>query len=218
MVDYVKKDLKEFPKLRVLKKYLQYVPGGFIAGGVFKNLFLDQPIKDIDIFFENPKAWEDAVAGMDPEIFKEVYRNNRVVCFKHLEDETLLDLVGGENLTIPYQDAENTISKFDFTVTKFALVDSTELPDLDDDMTISEHPEETFEVIYHPEFFEHLHLKRLVIEGDLLRPYSTFDRTYRYTRYGYSLCMESKIALVEEMLKTSFDPTNLEQSFYAGVD
>ena len=41
-------------------------------------------------------------------------------------------------------------------------------------------------------FFEHLHMKRLVIDENIPFPISTWERTYRYKGYGYNMCRETK--------------------------
>lgn len=55
--------IENFRQLNKLKKYIDGIDG-FIAGGVFKNIFNNEPIKDVDIFFEN----EENVFKEGPEI------------------------------------------------------------------------------------------------------------------------------------------------------
>lgn len=65
-------------------------------------------------------------------------------------------------------------------------------------------------------FFEHLHMKKLVLNENILFPVSTFERSYRYRGYGYGLCRESKGHLLNA-LKTA-DISNLSNELYFGLD
>ena len=53
-----------FWMLRFLDKFM-IGHNGFICGGCFKNIFNKEKVKDIDIFFESKKDWEEAVAYFD---------------------------------------------------------------------------------------------------------------------------------------------------------
>lgn len=46
-------------------------------------------------------------------------------------------------------------------------------------------------------FFEHLHMKRLVIDENIPFPVSTWERSYRYKGYGYNMCRETKKKLLQ---------------------
>ena len=48
-IKYQTKDAYYFNKLKPLFPYLKMTKG-FIAGGVFKDIFLDKPFRDIDFF------------------------------------------------------------------------------------------------------------------------------------------------------------------------
>lgn len=74
-------------------------------------------------------------------------------------------------------------------------------------------------VLKHKDFFEHLQTKKLVIDADLVKPVSTFERTLRYTGYGYKMCKESKVKLIQELQETEFsDAAQLGAGFYDGID
>ena len=58
-----------------------------------------------------------------------------------------------------------------------------------------------------------------MIDDGLVKPFSTFERSLRYTTYGYRLCRESKLKLVTEMQEHGFeDEAQLSASFYDGMD
>ena len=83
-----------------------------------------------------------------------------------------------------------------------------------------------FQLIYHPKFFEHLFLKRLVIDSDILAmPLSTFNRSFKYIKYGYSPCRESKLKIVNDILNLSkennidkFTLDDIDKTLYDGID
>lgn len=154
---------------------------GFICGGCFKNIFNQEKVKDLDIFFQNEGDREEAVdyfdsmtAGYtdgtmedtvseDEAEYRFLYENDNVKAYVHKETGIRLELISKI-----YGTAEQIISQFDFSITKFAyykaeIEDETgaemeELP-FDDGNKVETHIE--YRVIYDDKFFEHLHLKRL---------------------------------------------------------
>lgn len=218
MTDFFTTDAHDFRQMGALYKYLKGIDG-FIAGGAFKNVFNGEKLKDVDIFFETGEKRDKAEKKLKKRGLREIYRNTRCVAFLH-EDGTRLELVGpdGEQRqkdeafdspsVIPFASPENVISQFDFTITKFALFRQK-----------NEAGEDQWKVVYHPKFFEHLHLKRLSIDAELVRPLSTFERVLRYTGYGYRMCRDSKAFLVQEIQRETFeDIAQISASFYDGVD
>lgn len=151
--------------LRFLDKYLEGHKG-FIAGGCFKNIFNHEEIKDLDIFFHNEEDFNNAVKyfesktttrGWDDSECEYVlyYENDKVKCFKNTETGVRLDICNSV-----FGTPKEVISKFDFTITKFAYY----------------HEEDHQMISYHEDFFEHLHLKRLVTDDMILYPMSTFEK------------------------------------------
>ena len=66
---------------------------GFICGGCFKNIFNGEKIKDLDIFFENKKDWDDAVKYYDTQdSFELYYHNDNVRAYKHIKSGIVLEL------------------------------------------------------------------------------------------------------------------------------
>lgn len=201
-----------FIQLRKLDKYL-FGHKGYIAGGCFKNLFNGEKIKDIDIFFKEASDQKEAVEYFKKsEYYEEHYKNEKVDSFKEKSTGIVIELIKyvfGDHLEI--------ISKFDFTVTKFGYV--KEIIYLEDD---ENGYEISWEIVYDDKFFEHLHLKRLVINDESLplrNPLNTFNRSYRYAKYGYFPCLETKKHLVNEIRNSNvFNLNDIGGELYNGLD
>lgn len=56
-----------------------------------------------------------------------------------------------------------------------------------------------YKLLYHDKFFEHLHMKRLVIDENIPFPVSTWERSYKYKGYGYNMCRETKKKLLQAL-------------------
>ncbi|MBT2587910.1 hypothetical protein [Arthrobacter sp. ISL-95] len=178
-----------------------------VAGGAFKHALTDRSeVKDLDVFFLNQNAFDSVVSWATEEIGEPIYVNEKSTGFK-TEGGVRLDVVQ----TI-FGTPEEILDSFDFTVTQMAL---TPLPATEDG-------KETFRLICHPNFFEHLHMKRLVIEtDDLPFPISTFERSYRYNRYGFGMCKDSRVRLLLQLAAyqpSAISADALSQSLYDGMD
>ena len=67
-------------------------------------------------------------------------------------------------------------------------------------------------------FFEHLQLKRLVVNNDLLFPVGTFERMLKYSKYGYFPCRNTKIKIINDIRTKVKEDDDLSLSLYDGVD
>ena len=87
---YITKDAYYFNKLKPLFPYLK-LTRGFIAGGVFKDVFLDKPFRDIDFFFESESDFIRSrnIFLKDPN-FKLNYKNGNA--FGFINDLTQLNI------------------------------------------------------------------------------------------------------------------------------
>lgn len=194
-----------FIQLRQLDQYL-IGHKGFIAGGVFKNIFNNEKVKDIDIFFENEKDWYETY-----ELFKKdkdyefEYQNGNVVAYKNKHTNVVVELVKHT-----YGKPKDILNRFDFTITKFAYYKEENENDIE------------WKIIYHDRFFEHLHLKRLVIDQDhkeIIKPANTFNRMFKYAKYGYFPCRETKVKIINALRDLSvFDESMLSKDLYFGLD
>lgn len=72
-----------------------------------------------------------------------------------------------------------------------------------------------YKLLYHEKFFEHLHMKRLVIDENIPFPVSTWERSYRYKGYGYNMCRETKKKLLQAIkgVNVEEEPYNMIKDF-----
>lgn len=199
--NFKERGIENFWSLTFLEKYMT-LTGGFIAGGCFKNLLSNQTIKDIDVYFETESQFNQAVHKCDEKVnsgeLRISYENERVKAYVDIRTDIRIELI-----RTLFGSPKEIISKFDFTITKFTLFKEND----------------ELKIIHHNDFFEHLNMKRLIIDDLLLFPVSTFERTYKYRDYGYKLCKESKIKLVKAINdQPLIDDNSFNQSFYAGLD
>lgn len=217
---------------------------GFICGGCFKNIFSKEKVKDLDIFFENAGDYEDAVRYFDSmtpgyegddkrdEQYTFFYQNDNVKAYKHQRTGITIELC-----CKIYGTAEEILKKFDFTIVKFAyykeeVEDDTGAevePFKEDDGDgefgdllgeIMEKPQTHIEykILMDDKFFEHLHMNRLVIDDEVPYPMSTLERMFRYARYGYFPCRETKMKIVKALRELSEEQVELSESLYDGMD
>ena len=209
-------DLLNYRQLWRLDKFL-IGHKGYIAGGCFKNIFNNERVKDLDIFFESEQDFIEAKKYFKqqmkdkPQEWRFSYENKNCWSIYSTKEKVRLELIRNT-----YGKPKNVISNFDFTITKFAYYKNYDNLDEENHMAV-------FEVIFHENFFEHLHTKRLVVDARLPYPVGTFNRILRYAKYGYQPCKETKIKIVTELAK--LDPENekdfeeqLGKSLYEGMD
>lgn len=174
---------------------------GFIAGGCFKNIFNGEKIKDVDVFFKNQEDFISACSYFEEnEDYVFSYENDNTKSFKNKNTGIRVELIRSS-----FGNSKETISKFDFSITKFAY-----FKELKEDGGFD------YKCLYHPDFFEHLMQKKLVLDENILFPVSTFNRVLRYTKYGYGLCRESKINLINSL--QGANPSTISDDLYFGFD
>lgn len=212
MNDFKTSEIHNFRQLFFLEKFLQG-HDGFVAGGCFKNIFLKEKVKDIDIFFRTKSDFEKArryfieLCKKSPDKWKLSYENEKVWAIYSVENKVRLELIRST-----FGSPEKIISDFDFTVTKFAYYREMDNSDEEDYLA-------QFEILFHEDYFEHLQMKRLVIDENIPFPISTFNRSYKYQSYGFGLCRESKIKLLTAINELPFlDERQLGKSLYDGKD
>lgn len=199
--EFVIRERSELFKIATLDRYMAG-HSGFIAGGCIKNIFNNERIKDIDIFFENQVDFYKAVTYFqNNKDFKKHYENEGVIAFKEIKSNQIIELIKKT-----FGTPEQIISKFDFSITKFAYYKE-----------ISDNDSVEYKIIHHKNFFEHLFLKKLVLNKEILFPVSTFERSLRYAGYGYGLCRESKANLLNAIKNTN-DTNDISKNLYFGLD
>ena len=180
---------------------------GFIAGGCFKNIFNGQKVKDLDIFFENQRDFDEAILYYDEisgengdQEFRFYYENENVKAYKHQSGITI------ELCQKVFGTPKEIISNFDFTICKFAYYKKNEENSLG------------YAILYDDKFFEHLQLHRLVTDDKILYPMSTFERMIRYIKYGYYPCKETKLKIAKAIHDLSDQQIEVGENLYDGMD
>lgn len=198
-----------------VKQLDEYLVGhnGYIAGGVFKNIFSNEKFKDIDIFFRTEKEYNEALPYFKGK-YKEDYSNEKVIAF--LDKETGIRL---ELIKHVFLEPEHMLDSFDFTIVKVAYYKESIEKD-----PVSTEKEQAKEgtLLIHEKFFEHLHLKRLVVDNELANinyPVSTYNRMFRYAKYGYQPCRGTKLKMIQALRNLeSYSELDLDQGLYSGID
>lgn len=211
MSEYIENSPLNYYQLRFLDEYM-VGHKGFIAGGCFKNIFKNEKVKDIDMWFENEEQYHVAKKHFEelieesPERWVKSYENDNVWAVYDKRKKYLLELVKKH-----FGTPSEIINNFDFTIVKFAY------------FKVEEDEDVKYKVKFHKDFFEHLHLRRLVIDNDTtLYPINTFERMLKYAKYGYNPCKETKIKILEMLMSLSVDEVDVEgflgKSLYNGFD
>lgn len=188
-----------FWQIRWLDKYMEGHKG-FIAGGCFKNILSGEKVKDIDIFFESESDFQEAVDLFNDEKHQKEgwgfkYRNEKVCAFQKEGEKVWIEFIESE-----FGKPKEILRSFDFTVTKMAYYKEPKYEEKEDDyfpFSSASIVAYEYKLLYHEKFFEHLHMKRLVIDENIPFPVSTWERSYRYKGYGYNMCRETKKKLLQ---------------------
>jgi len=198
-MDFIVKDSDAFFKCRKLDSYMSDHKG-YIAGGVFKDIFQDQKFRDVDIFFETEKDFNDALnLYKTNENYLFVYENENAVCYKNKHSGKKLELIRTVFLS-----PKDMLKRFDFTIVKFAYYKEQ----VEDGVV--------WKYMYHPSFFEDLVNKKLVIDNTSSFPINTFERAFKYRSYGFGMCRESKKKLIEMLQGVNGD--DISNNLYFGFD
>lgn len=178
-------NIDNFTQLKFLNKYLVETKG-YIAGGCFKNILSGEKPKDIDVFFRNIDDFIEAkkLFSSNDKEFSLHYANDNVTAFKDNSNGIIIELVSKE-----FANPVEMIETFDFTITKFVMY-----REFDEalDKAVNK-------IFYHEYYFEHLFMKRLVLDDieNISYPLGVFNRMLRYCSYGYIPCKETKLKMVE---------------------
>lgn len=211
MSDFLSSDnIKDFPQAAFLKEFLIGHPG-IIAGGCFRSIFAGSQPKDIDMFFESKADFRDAVQyfKQNTDDYSPAYSNKNVESFVHLKSKIRVECV-----KTLFGTPQEILNQFDFTIAKMAFSIECDPPDDEDGDWIY-----TDSITYHPQFFEHLVMKRLVVDNALPFPISTFNRCFKYAKYGFFPCRETKLKILRAINELpSVDEEMLAKSMYEGHD
>lgn len=186
-------------ELNGLQKYVKDTKG-FIAGGCFKDLFQGKKTRDLDIFFENEEDYKEALKQYKTrKNIKKIYSNDNCTGYRDIDKKINIELIKSI-----FGTPQDVIGQFDFTIVKAAYYN----PPSD---------EQDIQFIYHPDFFEHLILKRLVIDDNIPKAVATLNRSWKYAKYGFGLCRESKIKLTDEVIEKGV-VEDINGDLYFGFD
>lgn len=215
-----------FWMLRFLDKFM-IGHNGFICGGCFKNIFNKEKVKDIDIFFESKKDFDEAVMYFDSmtygyegddkrkEEYYFSYQNPNVKAYIHQSSGIRVELC-----CKIFGTAKQILKQFDFTVVKFAYykqeVEDEEYENPFGEMEKRAHIE--YKILMDDKFFEHLHFHRLVVNDNIPYPMSTYERMFKYARYGFFPCKETKMKVIQAIYKLPEEQLKLSESLYDGMD
>lgn len=146
-----------------------------IAGGCFKDIINNEPIKDFDLFFLNESDYFEALKFYRKKEFTLVYENNNAVRFS--DGINNYEIIRHINETV-----EGLINSFDFEITKMALTTKTiKDPNSDEEKVI---PNKLF---YNERIIDLIKNKILSFDDSLNYPYSTLKRVIRYVSKGYRI-------------------------------
>lgn len=168
---------------------------GFIAGGVFKDIYLNKSSKDIDIFFRCEDDFNNAVEFFDKsKKFNRLYSSSNSIGF------TSSSSFGGEVIDLVqhiFGSPQDILESFDFKISQCALVKDDEIEShsvvgekidssvfdcikIDDDKN-----SETYSLIRNKSFNSNLNESILeVYEGCSVSQISV-ERLSRYLNYGF---------------------------------
>lgn len=163
------------------------------------------------------------------------YENSKVKAYKNKETGMVVELCCSI-----FGTPKEILDNFDFTITKFAyykeeVEDETGAEisdDLKDLIEFGIYTEEELKkqlqaeaethietrIICHESFFEHLHLHRLVIDDKIPFPMSTLERMFRYIKYGYYPCKETKVKIAKALNEAPEETIASSESLYDGMD
>lgn len=215
-----------FWMLRFLDKFM-IGHNGFICGGCFKNIFNKEKVKDIDIFFESKKDFDEAVMYFDSmtydyegddkrkEEYYFSYQNPNVKAYIHQSSGIRVELC-----CKIFGTAKQILKQFDFTVVKFAYY-KQEVEDEEYENPFGEMEKRThieYKILMDDKFFEHLYFHRLVVDDNIPYPMSTYERIFKYARYGFFPCKETKMKVIQAIYKLPEEQLKLSESLYDGMD
>jgi hypothetical protein len=188
-MEYIISDAFHFEKLRVLFPYLNN-HDGIIAGGVFKDIFLDKHFRDIDFFFKCESEFLKCVSNQHlSNSCTKKYENDNAVGFEENTSKIRIDFVRKR-----FGSPKEIIDSFDFSVSKFALYKDNQ---------------NSFKVIYHPLFFTDLVTKTLRYDSIIGDPILQFSRILKYSRYGFKIAKADQVNLIKQINNLNVDEINL---------
>ena len=197
---YITRKAEEFPEIWHLSPLLEaFGRHSHIAGGVFRSIFTDTRVKDIDVFFENELAFVSAKNKANMMGLRVISESANIANYHDPITGHTIQLVGensDEEYAFVFSPPDTRIEVFDFTITKFVLYFDGK----------------NYMVKHHPDYFADLDASRIVIDSHFVNPISTLSRVIRYTDYGYSISPKELADLVIELQKRDYTDEKIYRS------
>lgn len=184
-------DKCEDENLKFFKEILSKIDG-FVAGGVFKDLIKGKKPKDYDVFFKSKKEYNKAIGYMSTNTKEYKYietLEGYYVRFLHKKSNNVLEL-NSRSFGTPAE----IISKFDFDITKMALV--------------YVNPNQ-FKVICNKNMVDNVKNDTITINKNIKPTISTLERIKRYKSYGYSFNPSDELMVYKKII--NFDDINFNE-------
>jgi hypothetical protein len=194
---FIPDDARNYPQLHFIKGLLAGTQG-YVAGGCFKDILNGKKPRDLDVYFKNDIDFNEAVGLFDGKAEQgtasKSYSTKNVIAY-HYHGYTL------EFVDSWHTDIVDLIMRFDFNVDKFA------------------YEPEFGNVFYQEDFFKDLVMHRLSISGYPPFPLATYNRMFKYAKYGYTPCRETKVLLASLISKLpEVKDADFSKDFYEGFD
>lgn len=185
---------------------------------------------DYNRCFKNESLDKDLFVEKYGRVMGEHYYNK----FIHEFDGNILKMIGyfrgsekeGEKVWVEFIESEfgkpeEILRSFDFTVAKMAYYKEPKYEEKEDDyfpFSSTDVVGYEYKLLYHEKFFEHLHMKRLVIDENIPFPVSTWERSYKYKGYGYNMCRETKKKLLQALKGVNIEEEDVSLYVDGGWD
>ena len=111
-----------------LIKYTELLTdGSFIAGGCFKNIFNNEEVKDVDIFFVDQESFNEGESHYLSKVgWEKIYETDNAVGFENTKDNLKIELIKKV-----FGQPGDILERFDFSIVKVALFKNTSLIELE---------------------------------------------------------------------------------------
>lgn len=175
-------DKCEDENFKFFKEVLSKIDG-FVAGGVFKDLIKGKKPKDYDVFFKSIKEYNKAIGYLSTNTKEYEYIESLegyYVRLLHKKSNNVLEL-NCRSFGTPAE----VISKFDFDITKMALV--------------YVNPNE-FKVICSKNMLDNVKNDTITINKNIKPTISTLERIKRYKSYGYSFNPSDELMVYKKII------------------
>lgn len=184
----------EFEHVHYNKVFSYILEGvnGYVAGGVFKDIYQNKPVRDIDIFFETEVDFLVAYEKFSTRKrdFNKVYENSNATCFKCFKHNVMFEIISKV-----FCKPEKMLDEFDFTICKSALtLYRSSFTHLDKTYNFID-----FKLIQHKDFVKDLNDKKLVFDENFKT--TSLKRYTKYLKYGFLMSSENK-DILKKYLKT----------------